>query len=39
MVIEFELRQLALTWFDFTGGDYRTGSDAAPDGGKPRWRP
>nr|WP_267887963.1 hypothetical protein [Acidihalobacter yilgarnensis] len=35
MITEGELEQLALTWFQDTGWDYRHGPDIAPDGDAP----
>jgi type I restriction enzyme, R subunit len=31
MIIESDLEQLALTWFQDTGWDYRSGPDIAPE--------
>lgn len=35
-MVENDLEQLALTWFQDTGWDYRTGPDIAPDGDTPQ---
>ena len=36
MIIENHLEQLALTWFQDTGWDYRAGPDIAPDSDTPQ---
>ncbi len=35
MIVENDLEQLALTWFQDTGWDYRAGADIAPDSDTP----
>jgi type I restriction enzyme R subunit len=37
VVLEQDLEQLALTWFQDIGWDYRAGPDIAPDSDMPRW--
>ena len=36
MIVESDLEQLALTWFQDTGWDYRAGPDIAPDSDTPQ---